>query len=312
MFCIDFGASGGVDRNLEKMLPDAKIALLEPGLEFFKKLPKKEGLVNLRAAAGRYSNETYLFNYQTPGASIYKENSKILKRYAQHVVERKENKQNKIKIKITSIKKILKKISFNRVDAIKIDTQGSELKILEGLKDAGKLKNVCSIFCEAQSIPESYINSPKMIHILNFLSKNDFELFDILPNRAFALIKKDSFKVPNFLGTSAKTMDIDLLFFKSQNYILKMKNADLLFRQIISYCSYNYYLEAIQLVNDSEKTFLNKRCSIEILNYIENKYKKNTSLFLKILNLSPKKFFIINFIKNILNQGIKRGFPHGS
>ena len=100
MFCIDFGASGGVDRNLEKMLPDAKIALLEPGLEFFKKLPKKKGLVNLRAAAGRYSNETYLFNYQTPGASIYKENSKILKRYAQHVVERKENKQNKIKIKI--------------------------------------------------------------------------------------------------------------------------------------------------------------------------------------------------------------------
>ena len=43
MFCIDFGASGGVDRNLEKMLPDAKIALLEPGLEFFKKLPKKNG-----------------------------------------------------------------------------------------------------------------------------------------------------------------------------------------------------------------------------------------------------------------------------
>ena len=193
MFCIDFGASGGVDRNLEKMLPDAKIALLEPGLEFFKKLPKKKGLVNLRAAAGRYSNETYLFNYETPGASIFKENSKILKRYAQHVVERKENKQNKIKIKITSIKKILKKISFNRIDAIKIDTQGSELKILEGLKDAGKLKNVCSIFCEAQSIPESYKNSPKMIHILNFLSKNDFELFDILPNRAFALIKKDSF-----------------------------------------------------------------------------------------------------------------------
>jgi len=77
MFCIDFGASGGVDRNLEKMLPDAKIALLEPGLEFFKKLPKKKGLVNLRAAAGRYSNETYLFNYETPGASIFKENSKI-------------------------------------------------------------------------------------------------------------------------------------------------------------------------------------------------------------------------------------------
>ena len=43
MFCIDFGASGGVDRNLEKMLPDAKIALLEPGLEFFKKLPTAIG-----------------------------------------------------------------------------------------------------------------------------------------------------------------------------------------------------------------------------------------------------------------------------
>ena len=42
MFCIDFGASGGVDRNLEKMLPDVKIALLEPGLEFLKKLPKKK------------------------------------------------------------------------------------------------------------------------------------------------------------------------------------------------------------------------------------------------------------------------------
>ena len=75
----------------------------------------------------------------------------------------------KIRIKTIKLDDVLKK---NKIDLLKIDTEGHELEVLEGLRK--KIKNIKFILIEFH-LDKIYLNySPKKIH--NCLLKNNFIL----------------------------------------------------------------------------------------------------------------------------------------
>lgn len=100
------------------------------------------------------------------GDSLFKENSQ---HYQPH---------NTIEclVKTVTLNTLLTKHKIDNVDLLKLDTQGSEILIMEGLKE--KLKNVSFIEVECSTYDYNQ-GGCKFIDVLEFLKQN-FDLFDIL------------------------------------------------------------------------------------------------------------------------------------
>ena len=78
----------------------------------------------------------------------------------------------KVKIKTVRLVDILKKNKINQVDLLKVDTEGHELEVLEGLKK--KINQIQFILIEFHRDKIYLKYSPKKIH--NHLLKNNFVL----------------------------------------------------------------------------------------------------------------------------------------
>ena len=105
-------------------------------------------------------------------------------------------------------------------------------------------------------------------------------------------------------------MDVDLLFFLKPKNVIKRRDKNFLSRQIITYCAYNYYIDTIELISRSSNAFLDSNTADDMVNYVEETYKKNTPFIFKLLNKIPTKIYFINSLRKIFSHGIKRSFPH--
>lgn len=105
-------------------------------------------------------------------------------------------------VKTVTLTTILKKYNIANIDLLKIDTQGSELLIMEGLGD--KLYNIEFIELEI-SLIDYNIGGCKFSDIFNFL-KNNFDVYDIVE-----LHRHDQYRL----------CQLDIIF---QNKLSKYKN----------------------------------------------------------------------------------------
>ena len=78
----------------------------------------------------------------------------------------------KKRIKTVSLFSILKKKGIKKIDLIKIDTEGHELQVLQGIKN--KIKNIKYMLIEFHNDKIYVSYDPKKLH--NFLIQNGFEL----------------------------------------------------------------------------------------------------------------------------------------
>lgn len=307
VYCVDFGASGGMDANLRRLLPHGRVALIEPGSDHFSRLGDEVDVVRVNCAAGSATRSATLYDPQVGGASLFVRNNEIVHRYvAAKAFERPITEET---VNLKSVSEILASVEFPRIDCVKIDTQGSELDILEGIALAGALGDVCSICCEAPSVPASYIGQPPLSAFFAFFEANGFELFDVMANRAFALVPARP-KVHRLLGTSSRAMDMDVLFFKSQASVVARRDSSLVARMILSYCAYNYYLEAQQLIARC-RDFLSEQEAGQLTRLIGDMRRKQTSRLCRILSRLPKARLIANLSRSWLGQWRPREFPHG-
>jgi FkbM family methyltransferase len=126
------------------------------------------------------------------GDSLFRENTQ---HYQNH---------NTIEVKVLTktLFHFVEKYNIDKIDLLKIDTQGSELIIMEGL---GKFLSSVEFIELECSIIEYNIGGCSLLNILNFLS-NDFEIFDIL----------DTHRHYGFLS------QIDILFKNKKSQIKKL------------------------------------------------------------------------------------------
>lgn len=188
----DIGASGGLEPHWAPAKKYLQIIGFEPNEKEFSNLKKKENRNVTYLNTGLYNKNTFLDYYVTKNpqnSSVFKPNKKFLNQFSE--------KERFDIIKVTKIEtdtldNQFKTHNITDTDFIKIDTQGSELFILEGA--AATIQNfVFGIEVEVEFV-EQYRNQPLFADVDSFIRKQGFWMFDIQSCHWKRIKGKDCFK----------------------------------------------------------------------------------------------------------------------
>jgi FkbM family methyltransferase len=151
-----------------------------------------------------------------------------------------------IAINTISLNEVLN-LSNNQNDStpifLKLDTQGSELDILTGVKDLIKKKIILGVEIESSLLAETcYINASKFHKVNSFFENHDYEL-----------IKLDVFTTKNSLENKKKSFvpnECDSVF-ALKHHIIKNLSIDFKKSMLAFYCCYYLYQEMKILLDNN-------------------------------------------------------------
>ena len=220
---FDVGANLGQSINrLKRINSKSQIHSFEPAPDLFKSLKnqfeddKSITLNNLGVANtdGEINFHTYKYHGINSAISIDKK-SKFLKSRVLASKAEEDNFEKIIKINVTSIDHYCEKKLIKEIDYIKIDTQGYETKILEGMENILEKNNVSIIELEL---------------ILGFGYERSFSFYDyekILSKKNYKLIAIDT--ASNIISFS--NYQTNLLYVKNEIFekirLIHEKNIDI-------------------------------------------------------------------------------------
>jgi len=184
-YFLDVGSHMGTYSDLIiKNFKNCKIFMFEPQTNIFKKIKTKyKNKKNIKiyncAISDRSTQKRMYINEHglTSGLSrLDLKNNKYLQlkaklfgRTASEMILKKP------KVKTKKLFTIIKSQNINKIDLVKIDTEGHEFEVLKGI--GKKIKNIKYILIEFHNDKIYLSYSPKKIH--NYLIKNNFELENI-------------------------------------------------------------------------------------------------------------------------------------
>ncbi len=268
---LDIGAAGGINKRWEIISDNLSTSLVEPNIENAKILETK-GYNVIKNCFYREGNKELIL-YETKDkycSSLLQPNKYYLNKFFN--TER-FNIINKIKVNSTTIDKEFKNSQIPNF--IKIDTEGSELEILNGAKLS--LNNVMGIEIECV-FNELRLSQPQFHEIKIFLEKYNFEFIDFLHITRWEQNKQRSFGIPQIT---------DCLFFKKPESIFNEFKNNLINEKIL--CQ---YLALLAIYNRSDILFF----FIKNLNSkLINKYQLKN-----LYNLIDKKIAKLNYMERFL------------
>ena len=198
LFIIDVGASGGIDSRWSDSTCHYKSVLFEPDKKEYQRIKSNAGdnSIVLQTALLDMKKETdfYICKNQEL-SSVYLPNFKVINNYNNpgrfEVID-------KIRLTTDKLDNVLKKNKIKNSDFIKLDTQGSELSLLNGSKDY--LEHTIGLQVEAGFV-ELYDQQPLFNDVDMFMKSMNFQLIDI--KRYFWKRKQSNFFSQNspFYGT---------------------------------------------------------------------------------------------------------------
>jgi FkbM family methyltransferase len=172
---IDVGASGGLENNWLEAKRHLKIIGFEPDERAYNELIEKQNKMITYLNVGLGGGDSTLFlTKKQQTSSMYKPNYELLKCFPD--IERFEL-VGETELKTKTLDNLFNMDSINRADFIKLDTQGSELTILDGAKEI-LINQIFGIEIEVE-FAEIYKNQPLFADVDKFLKKLGFHLFDI-------------------------------------------------------------------------------------------------------------------------------------
>ncbi len=268
---LDIGAAGGINKRWEIISDNLSTSLVEPNIENAKILETK-GYNVIKNCFYREGNKELIL-YETKDkycSSLLQPNKYYLNKFFN--TER-FNIINKIKVNSTTIDKEFKNSQIPNF--IKIDTEGSELEILNGANLS--LGNVMGIEIECV-FNELRLSQPQFHEIKIFLEKYNFEFIDFLHITRWEQNKQRSFGIPQIT---------DCLFFKKPELVFNEFKNNLINEKIL--CQ---YLALLAIYNRSDILFF----FIKNLNSkLINKYQLKN-----LYNLIDKKIAKLNYMERLL------------
>ncbi len=179
---VDIGAMCGVQNKWKILNPYLRVIGFEPDEREFKKLLQSKNETYFNCFL--FSEPKTLTYYRTQihgNSSVLRSNIKLLSQFqGQGHIDVEVEKEIEIpKEKVKTLAGALKENSIFDVDFIKIDTEGSELYILEGA--AGFINKNFGMQVEVNFI-QRYIDGPSFRDIDKFMLSNGYELIDIRRN----------------------------------------------------------------------------------------------------------------------------------
>ena len=192
---LDIGAYLGTWKDMfQKVFPRADILMIEANKEKEKFLKKKgKYFIAVLGAEDEKIVDYYRCENEdiSSGNGIFKENTNY-----------KFEPEKRKTIKLTTLLK-----DSSGFDLIKIDTQGSELSILQGSTEI--IEKTKFLLLEL-SIVEYNFKAPKYLQVIKYLEENNFKLIDIfdLHYRNGSLIQMDGFFINNRFKEIADTLGL--------------------------------------------------------------------------------------------------------
>ena len=174
---IDVGANRGMlSRTVNYFYPDCKIYAFEPIKNCYAELQTLEKVIDklksFNCALSDYTGKAE-FN-----ESVFDYSSSLLKMAKRHKDAFPFTKEISIyTVDVYPLEFFADKIELNSPTILKLDVQGAELKVMQGL---GKIiKEVDYIICE-MSLVELYVGQPLIMDVIKYMYESGFSLLDIL------------------------------------------------------------------------------------------------------------------------------------
>ena len=227
IIALDVGAQGGF--NSDQFIPNMynhffEPVLIEPIKEEAEKLKTKNKYVIENALwSTQTKKKIYVLGNRLGSSSMYEPNPDL---FDLHKIKKKNyqnfNVTKKIEVNCETLSESLSKLKINKLDYLKIDTQGAELEILKGLGDYRPLL----IKIEAH-VHTMYKNVPSWSELLDCLYKLNYLVIDwkgIGSHVTRIPAEMDMIFIPNFNNEKGEK-----LILENEN---KFVSLMLMFRQI--------------------------------------------------------------------------------
>ena len=238
---VDIGASGGVHHRWKLLGDKLKIVGFEPDTRAFNLLPKSKNAIWLNKAVynDNDAHTLYITRHQT-NVSMLKPNLDVigmlcLKSEDFDIIDT-------ISVECERLDDILEREKL-RANVLKIDTQGTELQILQGAERSLE-QDVFAIEVEVEFV-ELYDNQPLFTNIHNYLLGKGFDLMDY-GNMVYMKGKH----AVGIGGEKCFLVAADALYFKRLNQINKILpkgDTNALERIIMGCLAYGYSDYALEL-----------------------------------------------------------------
>ena len=197
---LDVGAQGGF--NSDNFFPKKynhffENILVEPIKVEADKLQNKKFVINKGLWSKKENKKLYILDNRLGSTSMYMPNEEA---FDLHDISKKDCKDYKvtrtIEVECDTISNQLIKLNIDKLDYLKIDTQGAELEILRGIGNYRPLL----IKIEAHFF-SMYSNVPSWHKLVNYLYEMDYVLIDwkgIGKHRTRIPVEADMIFIPNF------------------------------------------------------------------------------------------------------------------
>lgn len=273
---LDIGAAGEIKENWRQFEPILDYVGIEPDLENYQKIQKNKNICKSYKIFNKalWDSKTRLnlnITKKRTNSSILEPNFNILNNFPDperfKILEKKE-------INLSP----LDELKIENIDFIKIDTQGSELNILNGSSES--IKNVMGFEIEVSFI-KIYKDQPLFSDVNNFMIKNNYQFMGFSDQISWKRNEAD-------VGKN-QLVFADAIFLKPLEEIFKYENDinELLFKYSLICLSYNF-LGISKIINAKITGNLNLKINEIYTNILnDGKYKRS---FKKIINKFKKIF----------------------
>jgi FkbM family methyltransferase len=166
-FIVDVGAYEGTwTRTVKQIWPHARVRMFEPNAEKSQKLAAVCGELSVEWSndlLGAIDGEPAEFHVMETGSSVFAENSNVRR-----------------KVVSKQLRQLDSAVEGQRVDFLKIDTQGYEVEVLKG---ATKVLADAEVLLLEMSLLPINKGAPMMHEVVGFLKERGFVLYDIVELR---------------------------------------------------------------------------------------------------------------------------------
>lgn len=278
---VDIGAAGGLHKRWKKVEKHLQAFCFEPDQRSFEKLSNNKHIICKNIGLNNKKDFVKIYLTKKPTcSSMYLPNKEFIKNFQNpdrfEVVE-------EIDINVDTLDNQLSLLNCNDVDFIKIDTQGSELKIIKGAKNI--LDSVFGLMIEVEFNP-IYKGQPLFSDVESYLNNCGFQLFDLILSRW----SRKSYGMNQLIAA-------DAIYFKSLNHFTNLSRYKLL--KAISICLlFGFFGYATDLSNMGyKKNILSKSETDLIIKKIESGFYISKFRY-KITNVISKLYYILNYKLN--------------
>lgn len=161
-----------------------------------------------------------------------------------------------ITVQTRKLKGVLADFQLPRVDAMKIDVQGAELEVLQGLED-GLTNDTLCVELEI-GFPGLYNDQPGFGALDKLLTDAGFYLFDLrlssndICYRGGAGCRQEIFRASRDSRSITKRIsEADSVYFRRVDHVLAHRDSDIVRRLMAMMCAYGFFVDALDLADQA-------------------------------------------------------------